>query len=250
MLALVTATRNSMQTLPDTLASIEPFRSVVKQFVIDGASTDGTEEHLRSLADTSQNMVVMAQEGTGLYPALNQGVIAALEDPDVTYIGMLHSDDRLIIENFSALLSDIQAAQADVYYSDIQYHNISNEVVRVWQSGRYSRIKLNTGWMPPHTSMIVAKNVYYDVGLYSTEFGTAADYEWIVRVLTKYGDQSRYFPASTLSMLVGGASDSSVRARLRANAMDGKVWAGKSLLQSIVVRICKPVRKLGQFLVR
>jgi hypothetical protein len=43
------------------------------------------------------------------------------------------------------------------------------------------------------------------------------------------------------------ACSSSLKARLRANAMDGKVWADKSRLQSALVRVCKPIRKIGQF---
>jgi len=37
--------------------------------------------------------------------------------------------------------------------------------------------------MPPHTSLVVAKRIYRDFGVYNPAFGTAADYEWIVRVL-------------------------------------------------------------------
>ena len=101
--------------------------------------------------------------------------------------------------------------------------------------------------MPPHTSIVVAKEVYQKLGLYNPDFGTAADYEWVVRVFSEYGHESQYFPERTLSMLVGGASSSSLKARLRANAMDGKVWADKSKMQSMIVRVCKPLRKIGQF---
>ena len=101
--------------------------------------------------------------------------------------------------------------------------------------------------MPPHTSIVVAKSVYQEIGLYNPDFGTAADYEWVVRVFSRLGEKSRYFPERTLSMLVGGASSSSLKARLRANAMDGRVWAHRSRLQSMLVRVCKPIRKIGQF---
>lgn len=250
MLALITATRNSMDTLPDTLASVEPLRARVKQFFVDGASTDGTREYLQNIADNSRDVVVQPQLGTGLYEALNQGLDAAISDPDVTYIGMLHSDDRLITKNFERFLVEVESGAARVLYSDIRFHNSSNKVVRIWKSSNYSRFKLITGWMPPHTSMVVDKSVYRDIGLYRVDFGTAADYEWIVRVLTKFGSGARYFPEATLSMLVGGASGSSLKARLRANKMDGEVWSKQSILHSIAVRICKPARKLGQFFLR
>ena len=182
-----------------------------------------------------------------MYEALNQGIQAAINDPDVTHVGLLHSDDRLIAGSFERYLSVIEAGPAPVFFSDIEYHDSSGKLARVCQSGHFSRLKLNTGWMPPHTSMIVSKEVYLRFGSYDPSFGTASDYEWIVRVLSELGEQSQYFPEKTLSMLVGGASSSSLTARLRANAMDGKVWAESSVLQAFIVRICKPLRKIVQF---
>ena len=102
--------------------------------------------------------------------------------------------------------------------------------------------------MPPHTSMIVSRSVYETVGFYDQSFGTAADYHWIVRVLSCYGREAEYFPHTTISMRTGGASNSSIVARLRANAMDGRVWQDKSRAQGAAIRILKPLRKVRQFM--
>jgi glycosyltransferase len=107
--------------------------------------------------------------------------------------------------------------------------------------------KLKTGWMPPHTSVVVRKRIYADFGLYDPAFGTAADYEWVVRVLSSDTITVSYYPQRTLSMLVGGASNRTLATRIRANAMDGKVWADRSLLASWLIRVCKPMRKVLQF---
>ena len=248
MLALVTATRNSIVTLPDCLASVGANSPGVKHFFVDGASTDGTVEFLHSFASDKCNTVYQAQDGIGLYEALNQGIRVAVEDPEITHVGLLHSDDRLVTENYASYLSEIENNSADVFFSDIQFHNAAGRVVRVWRSGHFSSFKLNTGWMPPHPSMIVKKDVYQELGLYNPAFGTAADYEWIVRVLLAKGDGVHYFPKRTLSMLVGGASSASLKARLRANAMDGSVWAHRSRGRAAMIRLLKPARKVGQFL--
>lgn len=248
MLALITATRNSIETLPDTLTSIVDIRHRVKSFFVDGGSTDGTVECLQSYIEATTGAVLFSQDGLGLYQALNQGIQEALNDPDVTHIGMLHSDDQLIPASFDKYLTVIENEPAAVFYSGIEFRDHSGAVVRVWRSSEFSRFKLNTGWMPPHTSIVVAKDVYRDLGLYDPNFGTAADYEWVVRVFSERGNKVRFFPELTVSMLVGGASSASMRSRLRANSMDGKVWAGRSWLRSMMVRICKPMRKLGQFI--
>ena len=247
MLALVTATKNSMRTVRDALESAASLRHKVKHYLIDAASSDGTREYLESFVTATGNSVLLSQTGTGLYPALNQAVAAALADPEVTHIGFLHSDDRLISTQFDEYLAHIDSSRCDFCYSDIEYHDKHDRRVRVWNAGRFSLFKLKTGWMPPHTSVVVAKRIYRDFGVYDPAFGTAADYEWIVRVLSSNRASVSYFPQLTLSMLVGGASGATLAARLRANAMDGKAWADCSPTQSLFIRVFKPTRKVLQF---
>jgi len=250
MLALVTATKNSMRTIRDALESAASFRHKVKHYLIDAASSDGTREHLESFVTTTGNSVLLSQTSTGLFPALNEAVTAALADPEVTHIGFLHSDDRFFSTQFDEYLSHINSSRCDFFYSDIEYHDKHDRRFRVWNAGRFSMFKLKTGWMPPHTSVVVAKRIYRDFGVYNPAFGTAADYEWIVRVLSSNGASVSYFPQRTLTMLVGGASGATLAARLKANAMDGKAWADRSLAQSLIVRSCKPLRKVLQFSLR
>ena len=247
MLALVTATRNSMATLPDMLASARASHGRARHVFVDGESTDGTPEYLRTWVDDNPGARLLGQRSTGLYEALNEGIRAALDDREVTRIGMLHSDDRLVGDRYAEYLGHIETSDAAFHYADIEYHDADGRVVRRWRAGDYSRFKLNTGWMPPHTSVVVSKDVYRSSGLYNPSFGTAADYEWMVRVLLNRPDRIRYFPKRVLSMRVGGASNASLTARLEANRQDGRVWARRSRLQSLLVRVCKPARKIGQF---
>lgn len=236
-----------MRTISSALESAAPFRHKIKHFLIDAASSDGTREYLESYVTTTANAVLLSQTGTGLYPALNQAVQVAVADPEVTHIGFLHSDDRLIRGQFDEYLSYIDSSQCDFLYSDIEYHDGNGRCVRIWHSGKFSMFKLKTGWMPPHTSVVVTKRIYLDFGFYNPAFGTAADYEWTIRILSSTSASISYFPKRTLSMLVGGASGGTVAARIRANAMDGKAWSESSLVQSWLVRLFKPMRKVFQF---
>jgi len=247
MLALITATRNSIATLENALSGTAPFAGRIKHYFVDSASSDGTRDYLESFVAKTNGSVLLSQTGTGLYQALNQAVNAALVDSEVTHIGVLHSDDRVHSEHFSAYLSHIESSQCEFFYSDIEYHDKHDRRVRVWNAGQFSKGKLKTGWMPPHTSVVVSKRIYSDFGLYNPEFGTAADYEWLVRVLSSDDIGVSYYPQRTLSMLVGGTSNATLATRIRANALDGKVWANRSLLASWLIRVCKPTRKVLQF---
>jgi glycosyltransferase len=223
MLALITATKNSMRTVRDALESAAPFRHKIKHYLIDAASSDGTREYLASFVTIGNSV------------------------PEITHISFLHSDDRFISTQFEQYLCHINSSQCDFFYSDIEYHDKHDRCFRVWNAGRFSMFKLKTGWMPPHTSVVVPKRIYRDFGIYDPAFGTAADYEWIVRVLSSNNASVSYYPQRTLSMLAGGASGATLAARLRANAMDGKAWAGGSLAQSSLIRVSKPLRKVLQF---
>lgn len=247
MLALITATRNSMSTLEITLASATALDLDYFHVFVDADSSDGTREVLQTYCNAHRNTELISQQGAGLYEALNEGILCALGNSAVTHIALLHSDDELIPATYAKFANSVVQDGYDVAYSDIQFHNSKNETVRVWNAGHLSPLKLHTGWMPPHTSMIAARRVYETLGLYDPSFGTAADYEWVVRVLTKRALSVFYFPARTLSMRTGGASGKNIRARLRANATDGRVWKSRSILLAVTVRVCKPMRKVFQF---
>ena len=248
MFALISATLNSEASLETAISSLGPVIDEVKHIVIDGGSTDRTMEILDEYRQRTSNIHVLKQKEKGLYQALNEALAWILADGGVSHIGFLHSDDRLLDAAYAGYLSAILASDADVSYADIQYHNASGDVVRVWRSGSFSRFKLNTGWMPPHTSVVAKRRVYERYGLFDPRFGTAADYEWLVRVLSNRDISVYYHPERTVSMQTGGASNASFRSRLRANAMDGAVWADRSVLQASLIRLLKPARKVGQFL--
>jgi hypothetical protein len=93
------------------LESAASFRPNVKHYLIDAASLDATREYLESFVTTTDNSVLLLQSGTGLYPALNQAVTAAQADPEVTQIGFLHGDDRLISTQFDEYRSHINSSR-------------------------------------------------------------------------------------------------------------------------------------------
>ena len=50
------------------------------------------------------------------------------------------------------------------------------EIVRYWRAGDYSQGRFRHGWMPPHPTFFVRREVYEKLGMYRTDLGTAADY--------------------------------------------------------------------------
>lgn len=92
-LSIVTINYNNLAGLQKTMESV--FSQTCKDFeyiVIDGASTDGSAEYVRTQADKLTYWV--SEPDTGIYNAMNKGVRAATGE----YVLMLNSADFLVDE--------------------------------------------------------------------------------------------------------------------------------------------------------
>ena len=103
--------------------------------------------------------------------------------------------------------------------------NRSFAIVRHWQSGQYSRKKLRWGWMPPHPTLYLKRDVYdraiLDNGeFFDTSFSCAADYDFMMRVLSTLDVRPVYLPEVMVKMRVGGVSNRSLKHILRKSAED------------------------------
>jgi glycosyltransferase len=123
----------------------------------------------------------------------------------------------------------------------------SFKIVRYWQSGPYNPKKFYHGWMPPHPTFFVRRSVYEKYGLFNIDLGTAADYELMLRFLLKHRTRCTYIPEVLVCMRVGGASNRSLAARLKANRMDRKAWEVNGLRPYPWTIAMKPLRKIPQW---
>jgi len=80
--------------------------------------------------------------------------------------------------------------------------------------------------------------------------GSAADYEFMLRVLVRYGVQAVYISEVLVAMQVGGVSNARWQDRLRANRMDRRAWAVNGLRSYPGTLWLKPLRKLNQWWVK
>jgi glycosyltransferase len=102
--------------------------------------------------------------------------------------------------------------------------------------------------MPPHPTFFVKKEVYQNFGLYNTELRSAADYEYMLRVIHKHGISLTYMPRILTKMRVGGMSNVSLKNRWRANMEDRRAWKMNGVKPRWYTLTVKPLSKLLQFL--
>jgi glycosyltransferase len=122
-------------------------------------------------------------------------------------------------------------------------------VIRYWQAGPYSPVRLRWGWMPPHPTLFLRRALYARLGVFDTGYRIAADYDLMLRMLTHLEGEVVYLPQVLVRMRLGGVSNRSLRTvarkswedyrALRANGVGGVgalAWKNLSKLPQFVKR--------------
>ncbi|MFT4602122.1 MAG: hypothetical protein ACI857_002308, partial [Arenicella sp.] len=99
-----------------------------------------------------------------------------------------------------------------------------------------------------HPTFFVKREVYEKFGAYSLELKSAADYEFMLRVIHKNEIEIDYLPEVIVKMRAGGQSNASLKNRLKANKEDQKAWEMNGLKPAPFMAIRKPLSKVTQFL--
>jgi len=103
------------------------------------------------------------------------------------------------------------------------------------------------GWMPPHPTFFLRRELYRQYGGYRLDLGSAADYELMLRMLLKHGVAAAYLPEVLVHMRTAGMSNASFGNRIAANRNDRRAWAVNGLKPRPWTLLAKPLGKLGQW---
>ncbi|MEW2919659.1 glycosyltransferase family 2 protein [Ruegeria sp. ANG10] len=241
--SILTAVWNRAATLPDALQSLDAQTYDNYEHVVqDGGSSDGTLELLNARDDLRTRLV--SETDRGLYDALNRATDRATGD----VVGLLHSDDFFAhAEVLTRVAQVFEETGADAVYGDLDYVSArdSSKVVRHWVSGPYSPDKLKRGWMPPHPSLFIKRDVITRWGGYDDSFRISADYDSILRYFGQGRISAAYLPEVLTKMRLGGASNGSVGRILRKSTEDYKAIR-RNQVGGAPTLIMKNARKVPQ----
>lgn len=244
-ISVITAVHNARNTIQDAIDSVGAQQGcAIEHIVVDGMSSDGTEPVVRS--NESRISKWIREPDEGCYDAMNKGIRAATGD----VVGFLHADDVLADPKALNRIGDkFLSGDWDAVYGDLVYvhANDTSRVVRYWKGGDYVRSKFQRGWMPPHPTVYVRKTVYEKLGSYLSSFGSAADYECMVRLMVKNNIKVGYVPEILVKMRLGGKSNATLRNRLAANRSDRQAWIENGMKPPLGLRFSKPLSKLPQY---
>jgi len=244
-ISIITAVYNNESTIRDAIESVlSQTHDDIEYIIIDGKSTDKTLDIINEYKDNID--IIVSEKDGGIYDALNKGIANATGD----VVCFLHSDDiyedERVVEKVNTLFEekDVDSVYGDLVY--VKKEDITN-IVRFWKSGEFTKKKLKNGWMPPHPTFFVKREVYEQYGGFDTSFRIAADYDTVLRFLGVHNISTFYLSEVLIKMRLGGESNKSLANLKKKTAEDIKALRKNSIggYQTIFM---KNISKLPQFL--
>ena len=185
LISVITVVFNNRAGLERTLNSIaaQEDRSAMEYIVVDGGSTDGTLELIRSHEQLIDRWV--SEPDRGLYHAMNKGMSMARGN----YLWFMNSGDAMYDSH--ALQAVLHAAEhdADFVFGDTMF--ISPDGREIGLMSRVTPKKLpehpgprtfSYGMNICHQSVVVKRNMAPE---YNEAYRMVADIDWIIRILNK-----------------------------------------------------------------
>ena len=244
IISIITASYNSDKTLENTINSIlyQTYNNV-NYVSIDGASNDNTIKIIKKYNYNNSGILFISEKDNGIYDALNKGIKNSLGD----IICILHSDDVFASDNVLELAFEIfKKTNCDGVYGNLNFIK-NGKIVRKWKSRKFAPFLLNNGWMPPHPTLFLKKEVFEKHGLYDTNFKIAADYDFILRIFKDESLKFEYLPMVITNMSIGGISTSGFKNLVQKSYEDYLVLKKNKMRFPLLILFRKIVGKISQF---
>lgn len=244
--SVIVPVRNMHETIERTLDSIFSQQGVqVEVIVIDGASNDGTLDKVELYRDRLS--AVVSEPDSGVYHAINKGLAQASSD----FVAILNGDDYYsgpeVLVSYVEKFSD---PAIGIVFGDLEFFlpKSPTKTIRKYSSEGFHPSKLKYGWMPPHPTMIVRRQVYDLVGPYRADYEISSDFEFVVRALWTQQVAYARVPSVVVRMQYGGLSTKGIRATYVLNKEIIRACRSNGLNTNWLLILMKFPGKLLEFL--
>lgn len=243
-ISIITPSFNSEKTIEETIKSVlSQTYNDIEYLIIDGGSRDRTLEIVDKYKDKISKIV--SEPDKGIYDGMNKGIKLATGE----IVGILNSDDlyfdESVIENVMKVFKE---NKIDCLWGDLVYFKDDpNKFIRVWKGGNYKPGIFKTGWVPPHPTFFVKKEIYEKYGYFRLDFPVAADYELMLRFLEKYRVKGYYLPKFLVKMRAGGNANK-LKNIIKGNLECIRAWKVNGLKMPFYTPFFRILRRIPQIL--
>lgn len=209
--SVITVVYNNKETIKDTIESVLSQDYPDKEhIIIDGKSTDGTLEIIKSYGNKIKK--VISEHDKGLYDAMNKGIKYAKGD----IIGFLNADDVYYDSKVVTKIVDSFNENIDCIYGNLVYVNRfnTNKITRRWISRDFKKGLFEMSWTVAHPTFYCRKKIYNQYGGYRTDFKISSDTDLMYRFLEKYQIKSKFVNHYFVKMRDSGISTQGLKSTL------------------------------------
>jgi glycosyltransferase len=250
-ISVITLTYNSIDTIKETIKSIksQTYKNIEKIW-IDNKSNDGTLEFLKKNKDNKT--ILISEKDKGIVDAFNKGAKIATGK----VIGFLHSDDKFYDKDtIKDIAEKFKNSKINLVYGDLNYVTKNNKIIRKWQADntvnqniinnkKEITKKLKLGWMPPHPTVYIKKELFSNVGNYNKKYSISFDYDHLIRTFLKNELQCCYIAKIFVNMSIGGNSNK-LKNIINKMVEDYKIIK-KNGIGNLLTLAMKNIRKIPQ----
>jgi hypothetical protein len=213
LISVVTPSFNQAAYLEQAIRSVLGQESVAVQYwIMDGGSTDGSLDIIRSHVDRLAGWISEADSGQA--EAINKGWARSTGE----VLAWLNSDDwycpgalRLVAEEFAAH-PDMLILAGDCLMADAAGRPIGRKAARTFDTGR---MLLTGGDVPGQPAVFIRRSVYESVGPLRTDLHYTLDFEYWLRASLRWPpEQTRciHVPLAAVRQWPGAKTQRGVQA--------------------------------------
>ena len=208
ILSIITINRNNAAGLEKTMRSVASQIGVDFEYVvIDGASTDGSVEVIRSFEATfGERMKWITEPDKGIYNAMNKGIGMATGD----YLQFLNSGDSLVSDDITKRMTEALKSKG---YPSILYGNMLKDIPggkamrdRCFAGRDISFLGFYTGSLN-HSSTYIRRSLFNRYGMYDEDFKIVSDWKWFLQAIILEGEMPVYVDIDVTLFDMNGISE-------------------------------------------
>lgn len=197
-ITIITPVFNAAKHIGNCLNSVaNQSYSNKEHLVIDGASTDGTLEYVKSFAERFSHVKFISERDNGIYDAMNKG-LKIVEGDWVCFLG---ADDVFYNDG---VLDDVFHT-ADIEKYDLIYGNVDWGGTGEIYGGKFSLLRLMDQNIC-HQGIFYRTRIFQQVGLFDTRYKIWADWHFNIRCFNNDLFRIRYLDLIVAKFAFGGES--------------------------------------------
>ncbi|MBR6858073.1 MAG: glycosyltransferase [Bacteroidales bacterium] len=208
ILSIITINRNNAVGLEKTMRSVAAqIDGDFEYVVIDGASTDGSVEVIRSFESSlGERLKWISEPDKGIYNAMNKGIAMATGD----YLQFLNSGDSLVSNDITLRMTE---ALKNKEYPSILYGNMLKDMPggkamrdRCFAGREISFLGFYTGSLN-HSSAYIRRSLFNRYGMYDEGFKIVSDWKWFLQAIILGGEKPVYVDMDVTLFDMNGISE-------------------------------------------